>query len=70
MTTAECVILTLVWMGKRFQAVKFTVGAELVTPSGENLVSVSLMSYVPHDTVVWCVKHIVQSYRKFHNSKA
>ena len=70
MSAAESVVLALVGVWERFQSVQFAVGAESVAPACENLMSVCLMPHVPHDAVVGCLEHIVQSHGQLHCSKA
>ena len=60
MTAGEGVVLALQWGGKRADAVQMTVGAERVATSCKYLVTISLMTYIPHDAVVGGIEDIVQ----------
>ena len=51
-------------------AMQFAVGAELLAAPGQNLMSVGLMPYIPHDAVVRSIVHIVQSHSQFHGTQA
>ena len=65
----ECVVFALKRRGERAQPFQFTVGAEAVSPSGENLVSVCLMAHIPHYAVVRRVEDVVQSHGELHHSE-
>ena len=69
MSAAESVVFALVGMRKWLQTVQLAVGAELVTPSREYLMSICLMSHVPHNAVVGGVEHIMQRHSQFHHTK-
>ena len=60
MTAGEGVVLALQWGGKRADAMQMTVGAERVATSCKYLVTISLMTYIPHDAVVGGIEDIVQ----------
>ena len=49
---------------------QFAVGLELFPSSGENLMAVSLMAYIPYDAVFRGVEDIVQSHRNLHHTQA
>ena len=65
----ECVVLAFFRGRERAYAAQFAVSVELVLASGEYLVAVRLMSYVPHDAVVGRVQHVVQRHRQLHHAK-
>ena len=60
MTAGESVVLALQWGGKRADAVQMTVGAERVATSCKYLVTISLMTHIPHYAVVGGIEDIVQ----------
>ena len=70
MPATKRVILALVGMRKRLQSVQLTVRAEQVTTPRQNLMPIRLMPHIPHNTVVWCVKNVMQRHRQLHHTQA
>ncbi len=69
MAAGERVVFTLKRTRKRKNATKLAIGAETVASACENLVAVGLMTYIPYDTVVGRVEHIVECHRQFHHAQ-
>ena len=46
-----------------------TIGTETVTTASQNLMSVCLMSYIPNDTVVRSLVHIMKSHSQLYHPK-
>ena len=65
MSATEGVVFAFRRKRERLDAIQFTVGTETLTPACQNLMSVCLMAYIPNDSVVWRIEHIVQCYSKF-----
>src|SRR4030095_5198497 len=42
---------------------------EQLAPSGENLVRVGLMAYVPNQSIAWCIERVVQSDRQLNRAQ-
>ena len=57
---AEGVVIALHALRKAAQAAPLPQGAHALTPASENFVRVGLVAYVPHQTVLGGVEHIVQ----------
>ena len=70
MSADKGIIFALLGRGERANAVKLTIGAELLTTTRQNLVSVCLMPYIPHDTVLRRIKYIMQGHRQLHHTEA
>ena len=70
MSAGEGIIFTLQRGREGAYAAQLSVGGEGLSASCEYLVSIGLMPHVPHDAVVRCLEHIVQSYSQLHCSKA
>ena len=58
-STFECIIFALLWRGERSDTMQFAVGGEFISSSCQNLVSVGLMTHVPHYSVLRCVKDVM-----------
>lgn len=69
MSAAESVVFALAGEGERAYAVEFPVRVEYVTPSGQYLVSVGLVSYIPNDAVVGGVEHVVEGDGEFYDTE-
>ena len=65
MRCAKSVVGAFVAFGKTRQTIELSQAVHLVTPAGKYLVRVGLVTYVPNQTVVWCIEDIVQSHREF-----
>jgi hypothetical protein len=70
MTANERVVLALLWRWEGTYASELAVGLELLTPSGQNLMTIGLMTHVPDDTILGSIEHIVQGDGKLHHAKA
>ena len=70
MTGHKRVILALCRVRKSAQATEFTVCMELPPTPGQQFMPVSLMTYVPYNTVIRCILDVVQGYGQFHCSEA
>ena len=70
MAATEGVVFALVGMWKGLDPVEFSVGAEFVSATCQNLVSVGLVSHVPHDAVVGGIVDVVKGYRQFDDTEA
>ncbi len=66
----ECVIIAFGRIREAAQASERPVCRKRIATPGEQLVAVSLMPHVPHNAVVRCVEHIMQSHRKLHCAHA
>ena len=55
----KCVILALIRVREAAQPIETTIGRKPVTPPGQKLVAVSLMAYIPYDTVIRGMEHIM-----------
>ena len=60
MATGKRVVLALRRRGEGLDAAQLSVGTELITTPRQNLMSVSLMAHIPHDSVFWGVKNIMK----------
>lgn len=69
MRGAKGVELAFVTTRKTAQAVALAQRAHLVATPRQNFVWVSLMAHVPHDAVVRCVEHVVQSHGQLHRAE-
>ena len=69
MTTGKRVIFALHRSGERTDTMKTTVGVELVTTTGQNLVTVGLVPYIPDNTVFRGVVNVVQRHSDLYNAK-
>ena len=67
MAGAETVILAFRPFGKPAQASVLPQGWELCLPSGEELVDIGLVSYIPDDFVPGHGKYLVQGHGQFHH---
>ena len=67
MPTSKRIIFALFGRWEGTDASQFPVGGEGVAASGENFVSVSLMSHIPDDAVIRCIEYIMQSHRELHH---
>ena len=65
MSGGKGIIFTLIGRGERPESAQLAVGAEAVTSSGKDLMTICLMPYIPYDTVIRGVEYIMQSYSKF-----
>ncbi len=70
MSGREGIVGTFVRVGETAEAVELAVAGETVAAPGEQFVTVCLVADIPHDEVVWGVKHVVQCHGKFHSSHA
>ena len=52
------------------QAPGFFNRTDLVTPAGQNLVGISLVSHVPDNPIMGCFKTVVQGHREFNTTQA
>ena len=66
MSAGKGVVLALLWGGEGAQAMQFPVCIELFLATCQNLMSGSLMSYVPYNTVVGRIEYIMQGYGKLY----
>src|ERR1044072_97319 len=64
MCRAEAVVLALRTFGEARQAAAGTQGTDAVAPTGQNLVRIRLMAYVPDELVSRRVENVVQSDRE------
>ena len=62
MSTDKRVVFAFVRGGEWADAAQFAVGIELVASARQDLVSVSLMTYVPDNAVFGRIVNIVESY--------
>ena len=65
MSRNERVVLALGRVGERTQSLELTVGVKTVATTGEDLMRIGLVSYVPNEFVVRRVKDIMQGNRQF-----
>ena len=70
MPRAESIERRLIATGKAAQSPIGTYRGELVAPTGDNLVCISLMPHIPHQFVVGRVEHIVEGKRQLHGAEA
>ena len=69
MSAGKRVVFAFKRGGEGTDAAQLAVGAELVAPSGQYLVSVGLMSDVPYEAVVGRVEDVVQCHRQLHDTE-
>ena len=69
MSAGKGVVFAFFGRGEGAQAVQLAVGIETVLTTGENLMSGCLVSYVPYNTVVWRIEHVVQGNGQFYNTQ-
>ena len=59
MSAGEGVVFTFKRCWEWTDAMELSVGAECLTSSGQNLMSVCLMAYIPDDAVFRSIVHVV-----------
>ena len=69
MSCIKCVTVALTALRKAAHAAFFTQIFEPFFSSGQNLVCICLMSYIPYDLVFRKFQNIVKCHRQFHNAK-
>ena len=69
MPTSKRVIRAFLGAGERAYAMQLSVGIKGFTSARQYLMSVCLVSHVPHHTVVGRVKHIVQSHGQLYHAQ-
>ena len=69
MSAGKGVVFALQWSREWTDAVQFAVGAEVVPAPRQYLVAVSLVSYIPNNSVVWCVVNVMQGYGYLHDTQ-
>lgn len=70
MTAGEGVVFRLRRRWERLYAMQLTVGAEQLPSTCQNLMAISLMTYIPYDAVLWGVIDIMQRHGQFQGTKA
>ena len=66
---AERIVGALAALGETGKAPALAKRVDPVAPTGQDLVRVTLVSNIPDDFVVWCVKNVVQRNRQLHNTQ-
>jgi hypothetical protein len=66
MACPESVILTLGALGETTYSAVLTQGTKVLLTSGQKLVCISLMAYVPYETVVCRIEYVMKGYCQFH----
>ena len=66
MPYAKGIVFALRPFGKAAEAIIFAIGGEFVPASGEDLVSVSLVTYVPYQLVIRGVENIMEGRRQLY----
>ena len=64
MSADKRIVLTFLRRGERTDAAELAIGAELFAATRQYLMTVSLMTDIPHDAVFGSVENIVQGYRQ------
>ena len=70
MPHAKAVVLTLTTFGKSAQAVVFTVAAEIIPASREDLMPISLVADVPYQLIIGGIEAIMQGDGELDHSQA
>ena len=60
MTSLKSVVFALAGIGKTTQATHLAIGREAIATPSQNLVGIGLVTYVPHQSIVGGVEHVVQ----------
>jgi hypothetical protein len=69
MSADKRVVLALLGSGEGTDTAQFAIGIELLATARQNLVSIGLMTHIPHDAVLGCVEHVMKGYGKFYNAQ-
>ena len=65
MSYTKRIVRTLAALWKTTDATVLAIGVKLISASGQNFVTVGLVSYVPNNLVFWRIECVVQGYREF-----
>src|SRR5262245_35374352 len=69
MRRAESVVFALGTLGESGQAAAGAQGTDAITPARQNFVRVGLVTNVPNQLVIGCVKNVVKGDRKFDHAE-
>src|SRR5262245_17635882 len=69
MCRAESVVFALGTLGKPGQAAAGPQRANAITPAGQNFVRIGLVTNVPNQLVIGCVRNVVKGNREFDNAE-
>ena len=70
MTGTKMIIFRLGNFRKTRQATLLSHSRHQIASTGQNLVRVALMANVPHQSVMRCIKQVMQRNRDFHRSQS
>ena len=70
MTRTKRIILALRHTGEAADSAQLAICGEEISTPRNNLMGISLMTYIPHQLIVWQIKDIVQRNRKFNCAEA